>query len=138
MSLLLEIVTPEARVYSQKVASVVLPAVEGYMGVLPGHVPILAALNAGELEVVEENGGREFLAIDRGFAEILGDKVSVLTEGAINVEEIDVGAVEEAQARAEKALAAAQEQGMAPEVLEQLETQARFAVIQKLARERRR
>ena len=138
MSLLLEIVTPEARVYSQKVASVVLPAVEGDMGILPGHIPVLTALNAGELEVVEENGGREFLAIDRGFAEVLGDKVSVLTEGAINVEEIDLGAVEAAQARAEKALAEARELGIDPEVIEQLETQARFAVIQKLARERRR
>ncbi len=138
MSLLLEIVTPEARVYSQTVASVVLPAVEGDMGILPGHIPVLTALNAGELEVVEENGGREFLAIDRGFAEVLGDKVSVLTEGAINVEEIDLGAVEAAQARAEKALAEARELGIDPEVIEQLETQARFAVIQKLARERRR
>jgi F-type H+-transporting ATPase subunit epsilon len=136
-NLLLEIVTPEATVYSSRVNQVVLPSTEGEMGILPGHVPVLTSLHAGELSVTTEAGDGETLAIGRGFAQVIGDKVSVVTEGAINVDEIDLSAVEDAQARAEKALADAVEQDMDPAEIEQLETVARFALAQKLAKERR-
>ena len=137
-NLLLEIVTPEATVYSSRVNLVVLPSTEGEMGILPGHVPVLTTLHAGELTVTTEAGGGETLAIGQGFAQVIGDKVSVVTEGAINVDEIDLSAVEDARARAEKALADAVEQDMDPAEIEQLETVARFALAQKLAKERRR
>ena len=136
MSLLLEIVTPESKVYSDQADSVVVPTVEGKLGILPGHIPILAMLNPGEL-VVSSAGKTEYLAIDRGFAQVLGDKVSVLTDGAINIEEIDLAAVEEAQLRAEKALAEAQTSTIDPVELEKLETIVRFSVAQKLAKQKR-
>ena len=137
MSLLLEIVTPEKVVYSDKVESVVLPTTEGEVGVLSGHIPLLTSLAPGELQVITE-GKTEYLAVDRGFAQVLGDKVSVLTEGAIDIEEIDLSAVEDAQLRAEKALAEAAEQKMDPAEIERLETIVRFSLEQKLAKDRRR
>lgn len=137
MSLLLEIVTPEKVVFSDKADSVVLPTTEGDVGVLSGHIPLLTVLAPGELRVITE-GKTEYLTVDKGFAQVLGDKVSVLTEGAIDVEEIDFSAVEEAQLRAEKALAEAAEQKMDPAEIEQLETIVRFSLAQKLAKEKRR
>jgi F-type H+-transporting ATPase subunit epsilon len=137
-NLLLEIVTPEDTVYSSQVNQVVLPSTEGEMGILPGHIPVLTTLKAGELAVTNEDGKGEMLAIGRGFAQVLGDKVSVVTEGAINIDEIDLSAVKEAQERAEKALADAVKQGMDPAEVEQLETVVRFSVAQRMAKERRR
>ncbi len=136
MSLLLEIVTPEKKAYSGAADSVVLPTVEGEMGVLPGHIPILTMLNPGEL-VVSTNGKIEFLAVDKGFAQIYGDKVSVLTESAINIDEINLTTVEEAQARAEAALKEAEKSGIDPAEIEKLETIVRFSLAQKLAKQRR-
>lgn len=136
MSLTLEIVTPEKKVYSDEVDSVVLPTTEGDAGILAGHIPLLAMLHPGELTVTA-SGKTEYLAVDKGFAQVFGDKVSVLTEGAINVEEIDISAVEEAQARAEQALAEAVNSGKDPAEIEQLETVVRFSIAQKLAKERR-
>jgi F-type H+-transporting ATPase subunit epsilon len=137
MSLLLEIVTPEKVVFSDKADSVVLPTTEGDVGVLSGHIPLLTTLTPGELQVITE-GRTEYLTVDKGFAQILGDKVSVLTEGAIDVEEIDLSAVEDAQLRAEKALAEAAKQKMDPAEIEQLETIVRFSLAQKMAKEKRR
>ena len=136
MSLLLEIVTPESKVYSDEADSVVLPTVEGEMGILPGHIPILTMINPGEL-MVSSAGKTEHLAVDKGFAQVIGDKVSVLTEGAINIEEIDLDTVEEAQARAEKALAEAETSTIDPVELEKLETIVRFSLAQKLAKQKR-
>jgi F-type H+-transporting ATPase subunit epsilon len=137
MSLLLEIVTPEKVVFSDKADSVVLPTTEGDVGVLSGHIPLLTTLTPGELQVITE-GRTEYLTVDKGFAQVLGDKVSVLTEGAIDVEEIDLSAVEDAQLRAEKALAEAAKQKMDPAEIEQLETIVRFSLAQKMAKEKRR
>ncbi len=136
MSLLIEIVTPEKVVFSDKADSVVLPTTEGELGVLAGHIPLLTALAPGELQVLTE-GKTEYLTVDKGFAQVLGDKVSVLTEGAIDVEAIDLSAVEDAQLRAEKALAEAADQKLDPAEVEQLETIVRFSLAQKLAKERR-
>lgn len=137
MSLLLEIVTPEKVVFSDRADSVVLPTTEGEVGVLSGHIPLLTTLTPGELQVITE-GRTEYLTVDKGFAQVLGDKVSVLTEGAIDVGEIDLSAVEDAQLRAEKALAEAAKQKMDPAEIEQLETIVRFSLAQKMAKEKRR
>ena len=137
MPIQLEIVTPEEKVYDETVDYVTLPTVQGEIGILPGHIPLLAGLQPGEIKLTA-GGNTENLAIDKGFGQILGDKVSVLTEGAINVEQIDLSAITDARSRAEKALAEAAKMGMDPAEVERLETIVRFSIIQRLAKERRR
>lgn len=99
----LEIVTPESRAYSDQVDMVVLPAVEGEMGVYPMHIPLITQLKPGEL-VVTKNGHHISLAVGEGFVEITGDKVSVLVDMALNESEIDENAAEDAIRRAEARL----------------------------------
>src|SRR4051812_5118206 len=102
-TLRLEIVTPESTAYSEDVEMVTLPGTEGEFGVYPNHVPLLTALNPGELRVLK--GGREsYLAIGEGFAEITATKVSVLTDMAIEPAAIDENAAEAAVARAKAAM----------------------------------
>jgi F-type H+-transporting ATPase subunit epsilon len=85
----LEIVTPGRLVLSETVDEVVLPGSEGYMGVLPGHAPLLTSLGAGEVSY--RSGGRtRYLAVCGGFAEVLQHRVSVLAETCERAEEIDV------------------------------------------------
>ena len=104
MPLILEIVTPDARVYTETVDEVGLPTSEGRMHVLPHHVPVIAKLNAGEIKVVHRDKEDEMLAVGSGFVEVFGDKVSILTDQAINVEEVDDSVIEEAIQRAQEAL----------------------------------
>jgi F-type H+-transporting ATPase subunit epsilon len=135
MALTLEIVTPEGRVYSDSVDTVVLPTSTGEVGILPGHVPLLTELTAGELRVTR-GGAVESIACGSGFAEIDGDKISVLAEQAINVAAIDEGAVEKAIARAQEALK--NKEGLPAEELERLEGVMRFAYAQLDLKRRRR
>jgi F-type H+-transporting ATPase subunit epsilon len=102
-TLRLEIVTPEARAYSDDVELVVLPAVEGEMGVYPNHIPLITQLKPGEL-VVTQNGKQTSLAVGEGFVEVTGTKVSVLVDMALKESEIDETAAEEAIKRAEARL----------------------------------
>jgi len=135
MPLTLEIVTPERKVFSDEVEHVVLPTeAGGEIDVLPGHIPLMTMINPGELRYFK-GGKSESIAIDKGFIEVMGDTVSVLTEAAIEVDKIDLGQLEEARKRAAEALEEARQSGEDPEVLEQLETQARFAVVQKIIKE---
>ena len=102
-TLKLEIVTPEAKTYSEDVEMVTLPGIEGEMGIYPQHVPLMTQVVAGE--VIARKEGREyFLAIGEGFAEITGDHVSILTDMAIRAENIDEAKAEEARRRAEARL----------------------------------
>ena len=105
MSLVLEIVTPEEKVYEQTVDTVVLPTTSGEISILPGHIPLVTELDPGELQVSVDNK-TEMLVVGRGFARIEGDRVSVLAESAIEENKIDESAVEAALERAQKALAA--------------------------------
>lgn len=135
MPLTLEIVTPERKVLSDEVDHVVLPTEEGgEIDVLPGHIPLMTMIEPGELKYFKGNTV-ESIALDKGFIEVIGDTVSVLTEAAIEVDAIDSSALDDARARAEEALEEARASGEDPEVLEQLETQARFAVVQKIIKE---
>ena len=102
-TLKLEIVTPEGRAYSDEVAMVVLPAIEGEIGVYPAHVPLLTQLLPGELRIVKDGKTTE-LVVGSGFIEVTGDSVSVLTDSALGEEEIDETTTEEAIHRAEAAL----------------------------------
>ena len=103
-TLRLEIVTPESKAYSDDVEFVVLPGVEGEMGIYPMHVPLMTQIRPGEL-VVTKNGQRTHLAIGEGFVEITQTRVSVLTDMAITEEAIDEGAAEAAVKRAQEAMA---------------------------------
>ena len=135
MSLTLEIVTPEKRVYSKSVERVKLPCSEGDMEVLPGHIPLITTVDAGEVRT-QSKGQSELLAVDKGFVEVFGDKVSILTEAAIDIEDIDLEAAEKAQKRAEEALAKAEADNLDPAEVERLEAVARFAITQKLLKKR--
>ena len=135
MPLTLEIVTPEARVYSDTIETVVIPTVDGEIGVLPGHIPLLTQVADGELRVTK-NGRTETLVIGDGFAEIVGDKVSILAENAIEEAKIDENAVEVAMQRAQEALKGAKD--LDPAEVERLEGVVRFAVAQLGVRRRRR
>lgn len=135
MALTLEIVTPEARVYSDTIDTVVIPTVQGEIGILPGHLPLLTQVQAGELRVTK--GGREErLVVGNGFAQISADTVSILAENAINEEKIDETAVEAALKRAEQALKDAE--GLEPAEIERLEGVVRFVVAQLAVKRRGR
>jgi len=102
-TLKLEIVTPEAKTYSEDVEMVTLPGVEGEMGIYPQHVPLLTQVIAGEV-VVRKGGQDYFLAVGEGFVEITGERVAILTDMAIRAENIDETKAEEARKRAEARL----------------------------------
>jgi len=103
-TLKLEIVTPEARSYSEEVDMVTLPGVEGEMGIYPMHVPLLTQIVSGEL-IARKNGQDYFLAVGEGFVEITGERVAIMTDMAIKAESIDEAKAEEARQRAEARLA---------------------------------
>jgi len=102
-TLKLEIVTPEAKTYSEDVEMVTLPGVEGEMGIYPMHVPLMTQIVAGEL-AVRKDGREYFLAIGEGFVEITADKVAIMTDMAVRAEQIDEAKAEEARRRAESRL----------------------------------
>ena len=102
-SIRLDIVTAERVVYSDEVDAVIAPGIEGQLGILPHHTPLMTTLRPGELRV--RKGGEEFsLAISGGFFEVRPDRVIVLADTAERVEEIDIARAEEAKRRAEERL----------------------------------
>ena len=135
MPLTLEIVTPEAKVYSDTIDSVVIPTVEGEIGVLPGHIPLITQVEHGELRVTK-GASSQMLAVSGGFAQIDGDKVRVLAEHAITEEKIDEHAVEAAMKRAEEELKAAK--NMDPQQYEHLQSLVRYSGVQLAVKRRRR
>src|SRR5262245_19717290 len=103
-TLKLEIVTPEAKVYSDDVEMVTLPGIEGEMGIYPMHVPLMTQVMAGEI-VIRKNGQSQSFAVGEGFVEVTLDRVAVMTDMAIDADHIDEAKVEEARKRAESLLA---------------------------------
>jgi F-type H+-transporting ATPase subunit epsilon len=102
--LTLEIVTPERSLVNEQVDEVQLPGAEGYFGVLPGHTPLLATLQVGELwyRIGQE---KHYLAVAFGFVEVLPDRVTVLAQVAERSQEIDVARAEASRQRAEARVA---------------------------------
>ena len=100
----LEIVTPEAKVFSEDVEMVTLTGLEGEMGILPQHMPLMTELVAGEI-TARKDGKNIFLAVGSGFVQVTGERVAVLTDMAIGAENIDAAVAEEARRRAEARLA---------------------------------
>lgn len=103
MPLKLEIVTPEARIFSDEVDTVVLPGYDGEMGVLPAHAPLVTTLLPGELRITKGSKTTE-MAVGEGLVEVTGSTTRVLTDMAIHTEDIDEKAVEEALQRAKHTL----------------------------------
>ncbi len=100
-TLQLDVVTPTRLAVSARVTEVMAPGSEGYFGVLPGHIPFITTLKAGHLTYW--NGNEEHhLAVSRGYAEVRGDRVSILVDTAEDAEEIDVPRAERARERAER------------------------------------
>ena len=135
MPLTLEIVTPEASVYSATIDSVVIPTVEGEVGILPGHIALLTQVAPGELRVTK-GSETHFLAVSGGFAEVGNDRIRVLAERAITEEKIDEHAVEAAMKRAEQEIADAKHAD--PDQFEHLQEMIRFSGVQLALKRRRR
>src|SRR5258708_15741937 len=98
-----EIVTPERRVVNDTAEEIQIPGKTGYLGVLPGHAPLITELAVGEISYRNGNQTKR-LAVAWGFAEVLGDKVTILAETAEKAEEIDVSRAQTAKQRAEAEL----------------------------------
>ncbi len=111
MALTLEIVTPERLAYSEEVDSVVLPGVEGEIGVLPHHAPLVSMLGVGELRI-RKGGQEESFAIVGGFLQVRPDKVVVMAETADLASEIDLERAQEARRDAERALESGYSEGV--------------------------
>jgi len=127
MALKLIVVTPEKKVVEAEVDYVELPGQLGYLGILPGHAPLISLLTTGVL-TYKSGGGEKSLAISAGFVQVAGDAVSVLADLAEEPGQIDVGASEKERATAEEELKTASR-----ETLEEIRTrlelaQARLAV----------
>ncbi|MDB6167269.1 MAG: atpC [Verrucomicrobia bacterium] len=135
MPLTLEIVTPEARVYSDTIETVVIPTTSGEVGILPGHIPLITQIEHGELRVTKD-GQTLTLAVSGGFAEVEGDRVRVLAEHAITEEKIDEHAVEAALQRAEQQLRDAKD--IDPQQYEHLQSLVRYSGVQLAVKRRRR
>jgi F-type H+-transporting ATPase subunit epsilon len=100
------VVTPERQLLRETVVEATIPGFEGALGILPGHAPLMTELGIGELTYRTATSSQPIsLAIVRGFAEILPDRVTLLAETAERAEEIDLSRAEAAKARAEKRLA---------------------------------
>ena len=99
----LEIVTPDQLLVHEQVEGVEIPGKAGYIGVLPGHAPLITELTIGEI-TYKQKGTTEHLSVAWGFAEVLPEKVTILAQTAERAQDIDVKRAEEAKARAEAAL----------------------------------
>ena len=98
----LEIITAEQRVYDDEVEMIVAPGLEGQLGILPHHAPLMTALQPGEI-LIRKDGDETYLAVTGGFMEVIGNKVTVLADACERSDEID-------EARAQEAVQRAQEQ----------------------------
>ena len=103
-TLKLEIVTPEAKIYSEDVDMVTLPGIEGEMGIYPMHSPLMTQIAHGEI-IARKDGVDHYLATGEGFVQITGDRVAILTDMAIKADDIDEAKAEEARKKAEARLA---------------------------------
>lgn len=101
---ILEVVTPQRRILTEKVVSVIAPGIEGYLGVLPGHAPLLTTLKPGVVYYRKDGDKTEQMAVSGGFMEAGPDKVIILADTAELSREIDVDRARRAKERAEKRL----------------------------------
>lgn len=133
-TLTLEIITPEGAALTASVDAVTFPSATGQLTILPGHQPVMGQTQTGEL-TYKTAGATHTYAVDNGFFMLKGDKLSLLVEGAANAAQISLEAIKTAQARAEAALKNAQK--LDPAEVEEFERIVRFAIAQRLIKERR-
>jgi F-type H+-transporting ATPase subunit epsilon len=105
-TLKLEIVTAERMVYSDEVSAIIAWGVQGQLGILPHHAPLMTMLQPGDL-MIRKDKEEEYLAISGGFLEVRPDKVIILADACERVDEIDIARAEEAKKRAQESLKAA-------------------------------
>jgi F-type H+-transporting ATPase subunit epsilon len=135
----LEIVTAERIVYSEDVEAVIAPGIEGQLGILPHHAPLMTILQSGELRV-KRGADEDIMAISGGFLEVRPDRVIVLADSAERAEEIDEARAEAAKQRAEQRL---KERGVTPGLdMARAEAalrraMARLTVLEKIKRRRK-
>ncbi len=96
-----EIVTPERIVLKENVIQVSVPTKSGEITVLPNHIPLVAGLQSGVIEIKKEDGSPEVMSVSGGFIEVLKEKVVILADTAERAEEIDIDRAEEARKTAE-------------------------------------
>ena len=132
-TLKLEIVTAESQVFSDDVSVVVAPGIEGQLGILPSHAPLMTILQPGEL-LIRKDGNETYMLVTGGFLEVRPDKVIVLADACERCEDIDTQRAEEAKRRAEERL-----KSFTPE-LDQARTEAalRRSLLRLKVAERRR
>ncbi len=130
-----EVVTPASAVLDVKASEVVLPGIQGELGVLPGHLPLLTALDIGEMVVHTDSGARRFV-LEGGFAEILRAKVTILTESCKGVDELDIEHARSLKAKAEQSIkdleARSKTEPIEEDVLEHHKKQLKLAQMQLL------
>ena len=132
----LEIVTPEKMVFSEDVDAIQAWGVEGQLGILPHHAPLMTMLQPGDL-VIRRGGQEELLTISGGFLEVRPDKVVILADACERAEEIDEARAEEAKRRAQEALkTAATEVDTAAAVASLRRSLARLKTAEKIRRKR--
>jgi F-type H+-transporting ATPase subunit epsilon len=130
----LEIITAERRVYSEDVDLVVAPGIEGQLGILPRHAPLMTALQPGEL-LIRKDGQETFLAVSGGFMEVLGNQVTILADAAERSEEIDEQRAQQAVEQARERIANREEDIELEEVLRSLRrAQVRLNVVRRRRR----
>ncbi len=134
MTIQVEIVTPSRQLFSGDVQMITMPGVEGEMGVLGGHAPLLTTLNIGEIALHRADGETEYIAVSGGVVEVRPDKVIVLARSAERAEEIDIARAEAGMQRAEEALRTRSEEERRPVEVAYRLSQLRL----KVARRRRR
>ena len=103
-TMLLEIITAEQQIYGDEVEMVVAPGVDGQLGILPHHAPLMTMLQPGEI-LIRKDGADTFMVVTGGFMEVLGNKVIILADAAERTEEIDEARAQVAMQRAEERLA---------------------------------
>lgn len=133
MSLKFEIITAERVVYTDEVDIVVAPGIEGQLGILPHHAPLMTMLQPGEV-VVRKGGEESAMFVSGGFLEVRGDKVIVLADTAERAEEIDIARAEAAKRRAEERV-----EGRVPELdVARAEAALRRSLVRLKVAERRK
>jgi F-type H+-transporting ATPase subunit epsilon len=100
----LSVVAPDRSVVEETVTSVIAPGANGYLGVMAGHVPLIAALRPGVLEYLDGNNQRHYVHVGGGFAEVTPTRVTILADEAERAQDIDVAKAEEVLERARRAL----------------------------------
>ncbi len=129
----LEIVTPDSTVYSEIVVHVVVPTANGKIDLFQRHAPLIDRLEPADVKIVKD-GKTEYLAVSSGFVEVYAEKVSIITDQAILIDEDDQEKIEEAVKRAEEALDEGRKSNIDEAQMQLLEAAAKYERARKLAK----